>query len=57
MGFARTPLSQKYLIFMENFQKNQEKIINNHVKLKHRTPFVNLNHLSRNPGSAPVNAL
>ena len=38
---------------MENFQKNQEILINYHVKLTNRNPFVNLNPLSRNPGSAP----
>ena len=47
-------IKQKYLIFMENFQKNQRKSINtcNKVKLTNQTPFINLNPLSRNPGSA-----
>ena len=48
---------------MENFQKNLDKLINkqvkltinNHLKLKNQTPFVNLNLLSRNPGSTPAN--
>ena len=38
---------------MENFQKDQEKLINNQVKLTIEPPFVNLNPPSRNPGSAP----
>ena len=45
----------KYLIFMENFQKNRETLIKDLIKLTNRTPFVNLNPLSRHPGSAPVN--
>ena len=28
---------------MENFQKNQEKLINNHIKLTNRTPFEKFN--------------
>ena len=47
------PLRQNYFIFMENFQKNLEKIINYQVKLTNQSPFVNLNPLSGNPGSAP----
>ena len=41
---------------MDNFQENQEKIINYQVKLTNQTPppFVNLDPLSRNPGSAPA---
>ena len=39
---------------MENFQKYLENLISNQVKLTNETPYVNLNPLSRNPGSAPV---
>ena len=39
---------QNYFIFMENFQKNQEKI---KFIYTGKIPFVNLNPLSRNPGS------
>ena len=50
-GFARTPLlRQNYLIFMENFQKNQEKFIINHEKFTNRTPLCKFKPLSRNPG-------
>ena len=35
------PSKQNYFIFMENFQKNQEKLINNQVKLANRIPLVN----------------
>ena len=40
------PLRLKYLIFMENFQR-----IRKHWQIE--PPFVNLNPLSRHPGSAP----
>ena len=45
-------------IFMESFQKNQEKIINYRINLTNQPPhahthFVNLNPLSKNPGSGP----
>ena len=33
------PLRQNHFIFMENFPKNQERIINNQVKLTNRPPF------------------
>ena len=32
-------LRQNYFIFMENVQKNQEKIMTNQVKLTNPTPF------------------
>ena len=51
------PLRQNYSIFMGNFQKNPDKISNNQVQLPNRTPFVNLNPLSRNPGSAPTTTI
>ena len=53
------PLRQNYFIFMENFQKNLEKLINiiNQVKLTNQTPFVKLNPLSRNPGSGSTPGL
>ena len=38
----------------EEFSENQEKLINNQVILTNRTPFVNMNPPSRNPGVAPV---
>ena len=59
-------LRQNYSILMENFQKIQKKIANNKfrkfsqknannkVQSTNRTPFVNLNPLLRNPGSAPA---
>ena len=33
------PLRQTHFIFIESFPKNQEKIINNQVKLTNRPPF------------------
>ena len=33
------PLSQNHYIFIENFPKNQERIINNQVKLTNRPTF------------------
>ena len=30
---------QNYFIFIENFQKNQEKLINTEVKLTNQTPI------------------
>ena len=54
-GSLLPPLRQNHLIFIENFLKKQENwLINNHVILTNRTAFVNLNPLSRNPGSAPA---
>ena len=49
----RVQLRQNYFIFMENFQKNQRKFINNQVKLTNRTPLYKFEPLSRNPGSPP----
>ena len=43
------PLCLNYFIFMENFQKNEQKVI-----LTNQTPLVNLNLLSRNLVSTPV---
>ena len=37
-GLRKPPFETIFFIFMENFQKNQEKIINNQVKLTNRTP-------------------
>ena len=36
-GRSNPPLKQNYFIFMENFQKNQEKKRNNQVKVTNRT--------------------
>ena len=49
-------LRTNFFFFMENFQKSEEKLMKNLVKLKNQTPFSNLNPLSRNPGSAPIYA-
>ena len=38
-GSLEPPLRLKYLIFMENFQKNQETLINDLIKLANRTPL------------------
>ena len=46
-GSLEPPLELNYFIFMGNFRKNE-------AKLRKRTPFLNLNPLSRNPGSASV---
>ena len=35
----RVQLRQNYFIFMENFQKNLRKLINNQVELTNRTPL------------------
>ena len=35
----RVQLRQNYFIFMENFQKNLRKLINNQVKLTNQTPL------------------
>ena len=61
-GFARTPtLKQNYFIFLEKFQKNQEQIINNQVKLTNPPPppppLINLNPPTRNPASTPGHLL
>ena len=55
----KSPIRDKIIPFskMENFQKNQEKITNNQVQFTNPTPFVNLNPLSRNLGSAPSKVL
>ena len=37
--YLNPPLRLKYLIFMENFQKNQETLINDLVKLTNHTPL------------------
>ena len=54
-GGSHEPLFEtKVFNFHGEFSKNQEKLIYNQVKLTNRTPpFVNLNPLSKNPGSAP----
>ena len=44
-------LELNYFIFMGNFRKKNE------AKLKKRTPYLNLNPLSRNTGSALANVL
>ena len=38
-GCLNTPLKRNYFIFMENFQKKQEKLISNVVELTNRTPL------------------
>ena len=43
---SNPPLELNYFIFMGNFRKNE-------AKLRKRNPFLNLNPLSKNPGSAP----
>ena len=48
---SNPPLKQNHFIFKVNFQKNQEKLINNQVKLTNQTPLCKMNPLSRNPGS------
>ena len=41
------PMRLNYLIFMENFQKNQETLINDLKKINKSNPaFINLNPLS-----------
>ena len=45
-GSLEPPFELNYFIFMGNFRKNE-------AKLGKRTPFLNLNPLSRKPGSAP----
>ena len=50
---SNPPLRQNYSIFMEHFQKKSGKLTNNQLQPTNRTPFVSLNPLSRNPGSAP----
>ena len=47
---SNPPLELNYFIFMGNFRKNE-------AKLRKRTPYLNLNPLSRNPGSALANVL
>ena len=49
------PLILKYLIFMENLQKNQVTLINDLIKLTNQTPLYKFEppRLSRHPGSAP----
>ena len=37
-GCLNPPLRLKYLIFMENFQKNQETLINDLIKLANQSP-------------------
>ena len=44
----------QYDINRKNFFRKSGKNNINRVKLTNRTPFVNMNPLSRNPGSAPV---
>ena len=41
------PMRQNYFIFIENFQKNQEKLTNNQVKLPNKTTY------TIDPGSTP----
>ena len=43
---SNPPLELNYFIFMGNFRKNE-------AKLRKQTPFLNLNPLSKNPGSPP----
>ena len=50
---SNPPLRQNYLTFIENFEKSQE-IDKQACKINKSNPFVNLNPLSRNPGSAPA---
>ena len=38
-GLEGPPLGLKYLIFMENFQKNQETLINDLIKLTNQIPL------------------
>ena len=54
---SNPPLKQDYFIFMENFQKNQEKLMKNEVKLTNQTPFANLNPLPKNPGLAAESSI
>ena len=53
-GVQESPLRQNYFIFMENFQKNQEKLTNNQVKIVNQIPLCKFDPLSRTTGSAPV---
>ena len=46
-----------WVFFMENFQKNQDKVINHTVKLSNQTLHYKIYPLSTNPGSAPVHHL
>ena len=50
---SNPPLRQNYLTFIENFEKSQE-IDKQTCKINKSNPIVNLNPLSRNPGSAPA---
>ena len=54
-GEVEGSFETKLFLFHEDFSENQEKLINNQVKIKinKSKPLINLNTLSRNPGSAP----
>ena len=59
-GFSRIPLCDKIVsiswrIFRKIWKKNNKFLDQLKIVLTNRTPFVNLNSLPRNPGSAPVN--
>ena len=55
-GVQQPPFETKLFLFHGDFSKKSgKKIGNNQVKLTNRTPFVNLNSLSRNPGFAIAN--
>ena len=51
---SNPPFETKLFNFHRKFSETSEKLINNHVKLTKSNPFVNLNPLSRNPGSALI---
>ena len=52
-GLLQLPFEAKLFHFHGEFSEKSEKIINNEVIFTIEPPFVNLNPLSRNPGSTP----
>ena len=53
-GSLESPFETKLLHFHGEFSEKSGKITNNWVQSTNRTPFVNLNPLPRNSGSAPA---